>query len=167
MEFILVLLRIIHIFAGVFWTGAAWMMVLFIEPTIGALGPDGRKFMNHLSSVRRYPLYLSLAAVLTLLAGWILFFWRYGLVGLSTPTGLSFAIGGVLGLAAGVIGGLASPTAAKMTKLGTEIARQGKPPTPEQTAEMSALQTRLRRANLWMAILATFALLTMATARYA
>jgi hypothetical protein len=168
MEIVTIILRIVHIFAGVFWVGAVWIGVFFLEPTSRALGADGGKFLGHLVSVRRYPIYLSIAAVLTLLAGWILFFMRYGIAGLQTGPGLAFAIGGILGLIAGGFGGgVVGPTSSKLAALGQEIAQGGKPPTPEQLAQLSALQSRLRRGNVWTAVFASLALLLMALARYA
>jgi len=167
MDILIVILRIIHIFAGVFWVGAAWLLAFFIGPTALALGADGGKFMGYLNTQRRFPIVVSVAAVLTVLAGWALFFIAWGPV-FNTPKGLAFAVGGVLGLIAlGIGGGVLGPASLKVTRLGGEIARAGKPPSPEQMAEMSALQKRLTTASLWNAIFASLALLFMALARYA
>jgi hypothetical protein len=166
MEYSTLVLRIIHIFAGVLWVGAAWIGVLFLEPTIRALGPEGGKFMSTMVRERRYSTAIMIAAVLTLLAGWGLWFMRYGVPSLQTTAGLTFFIGGIIGLIAGGVGGAVGSTSSKLTALGSQIAMQNAPPTPEQLAEMRALQGRLRQFGVWAAILTTLALLSMAVARY-
>lgn len=167
MEIVTIVLRIVHIFSGVFWAGAAWIAVFFLEPTVRAMGPEGGKFMSYLASSRRYPFYISIAAVLTVLAGWALWFMRFGVPSLQTGPGLTLAIGGILGLAAAVVGGaVVGPASSRMAALGKEIAAGKKPPTPEQASQMAAFQARLRSGGVWTAILTTLALLTMAIARY-
>jgi uncharacterized membrane protein len=167
MDILTIVLRIIHIFAGVFWVGSAWLFAFFLGPATQALGADGGKFIGHLVNKMRLTVYITVSAILAVLAGLILFFLHYGIAGLSTPTGLVFGIGGVFGLVGlGIGGGLVGPTSLKLTQLGGEIARAGKPPTSAQQAEMSTLQKRLSSASLWNAIVVSLALLTMAAARY-
>jgi len=167
MEYVTIILRLIHIFAGVLWVGAAWIGYFFLEPTVRALGPDGGKFMGYMVTSRRYSVVLMIAAILTILAGWSLWFMRYGVPSLQTGPGLAFAIGGVVGLAAAAVGGgLVGPASARMGALGREIAAGKKPPTPEQASEMASLQARLHTGGLWTAILTTIALFLMAIARY-
>lgn len=164
---ITIVLRLIHIFSGIAWVGGLWLFVLFVSPTVAALGPDGGKFVAHLVLQTRYIVYVAGAAGLTILAGWTLWIYRYGLPSLQTAPGVTFALGGVFGLIAGIIGGaIVAPTARQLATLGTEIARGGKPPTPEQGAQMKGMQARLKSASEWTAILATIAVLCMATARY-
>jgi hypothetical protein len=165
MEILTILLRILHIFAGVAWVGGVWMLVLFVEPTVRALGPDGGKFMNYLVTMRRYPLYATVAAATTLLAGLVLFGLKWGPVW-STPKGLTFLVGGVFGLIAGGVGGMVGATTGRLTALGGEIAQQGGPPTAQQLSDLRALQERLRSLSLVTAILTSIALLAMAAARY-
>lgn len=165
MEILTIILRILHIFGGVAWVGGLWMLVLFVEPTVRALGPEGGKFMNYLVTMRRYPLYATVAAVTTILAGLILFGLKWGPVW-STPKGLTFLAGGIVGLIAGGMGGMVGGTTGRLTALGGEIAQQGSPPTPQQLSELSALQARLRSLSLITAILTSIALLAMASARY-
>lgn len=165
MEFATLILRLVHIFAGVFWVGAAWIGAIFLEPTARALGPDGGKFVRHLVTVRRYSISIMAAAVLTVLAGWGLWFMRYGMPSLGTNAGLVFFIGGIVALLALGVGAGTGNTAGKMTRLGGEIAQQGKPPTPEQQTQMLALQGRMRQFGIWAAILTSIALFLMAIAR--
>jgi hypothetical protein len=166
MEYSTLILRIIHIFAGVLWVGAAWIGAYFIEPTVRAMGPEGGKFMSTMVRERRYSTIIMIAAILTLLAGWGLWFMRYGIPSLQTTAGLTFFIGGIIGLVAGGLGGAVGSSSRKLTALGSQIAMQNSPPTPEQLAEMRALQGRMRQFGIWAAILTTLALLSMAVARY-
>ncbi|MCC7163230.1 MAG: hypothetical protein IT331_12110 [Anaerolineae bacterium] len=164
MDLLFILLRLIHIFAGVFWVGAAWIGALFLEPTARALGPDGGKFLSHMATVRRYSIYIMVSAVLTILAGWGLWFMRYGMPSLGTSSGLAFFIGGIAGLIAMGIGAGTGSAATGMTRLGSEIAQQGKPPTPEQQGQMRELQGRMRQFGIWTAVLTSIALFLMAIA---
>ena len=48
MNALTLVLRLIHILGGVFWVGAAWMMTLYIAPSVGATGDSGLQFMRHM-----------------------------------------------------------------------------------------------------------------------
>lgn len=167
MDFGIIILRLVHVFGGVFWVGAAWIGAIFLEPTARALGPEGGKFIGHMVGVRRYSIAIMVAATLTLLAGWGLWFMLFGVPSLSTRVGLVFFIGGIVGLIAGGVGGATGSAGGKLARLGAEIAQQGKPPTPEQQAQMRALQGRMRQFGVWTAILTSIALFLMAIARHA
>lgn len=167
MDWALIILRIIHIFSGVFWVGAAWMAAFFLLPTAIALGPDAGKFMSYLTNVRRYPVVATIAAVLTVLAGITLYWKDYGGITISTAASLTFTIGGLAGITALIIGGaVVGPTAARIGKLGAEIQTAGKPPSPDQVAEMQKLQKRMQQSSLLVAVILAVALLCMASARY-
>lgn len=141
-------------------------MVIFIEPTSRALGPDGGKFMNYMMTVRRYPMYASAAAGITILAGFVLFGITWGPVW-NTPRGLTFLAGGIVSLVAIIFGGaIVGRSATAMTQIAGEIAKQGKPPSHEQMTQVRALQEQLRSGGVWTAILVSIALLAMAVARY-
>ena len=165
MEIVTIILRILHIFGAVAWVGGAWLFVFFIEPTVSTLGPDSGKFMNYLVTVRRYPVYLTTAAIVTLLAGILLFGLKWGPVW-NTSKGITFLIGGLFGIAAGAVGGMTGASAGRLIALGGEVAKQGKPPTQEQAAEIRGLQERMRSLGKTTAVLTSIALLAMAVARY-
>lgn len=166
MEITTIILRVVHIFSGVFWVGAAWIGAIYLEPTARALGPDGGKFMAHMLRVRKYSLAIMIAAILTILAGLALFLMRYSGAGMRTNAGIGFAIGGLFGILAGVTGGIVGGASGRLGRLGAEIQQQGKPPTPEQQAQLTALQNRMRTMGIATAVLTSIALLLMATARY-
>jgi uncharacterized membrane protein len=166
----LIVLRIVHILAGVFWAGAAIMLAAFLEPTARALGPDGGKFMQRLTGQMRLTLFILLAAFLNILSGlglyWILsggFQVRW----LTSSLGLSLTIGALAAIVTFILGlAVTRPTLLRMGALGQEIQSAGGPPKPEQMAEMQALQKRLATAGRIGAVLLVIAVIGMSVARY-
>ena len=73
MIYLIWLLRIIHIGAGVFWVGGALVMTFFVVPTIGATAEAGQSFVGHLMNNLKFSNRMSAAAGSTILAGIILF----------------------------------------------------------------------------------------------
>jgi hypothetical protein len=125
--------------------------------------------MQKLMEGGRFSISISVAAVITVLAGGFLYFmkWFHGPESLSSPIVLGFTIGAIIGLVAlGVGGGITGPASTALSKLGAQIAAAGKPPTPEQMEQMKVLQTRLAVAGRWTAALTAAALFLMAIARY-
>ena len=45
MAILIIVLRIIHIFSGVFWVGFAFFNIGFLQPTVKATGAEGQKTM--------------------------------------------------------------------------------------------------------------------------
>ncbi len=169
-EIILIILRILHIFAGVFWVGSAIFYFLFVEPIVKDLGPAGPKFMQGLIERKRYPLYMNIASALTVIAGGLLY-WNTsgGLQGvwLKTGPGLGFTIGAAVAVVVYLIGFLMiRPRAGRLGQLGKQIGQNGGSPTAEQAAELGQLNHQMRAIERVDVILLTLALLAMATARY-
>jgi hypothetical protein len=169
MNIVLVLLRLIHIFSGVFWAGSAFVLARFVEPAVAASQPESNKFMQKFMS-SGYEVAQGIAGPLTVLAGLALYWNDSGGLQASwiaTPAGLGFTIGAIGGLVAAYIGFFISrPTAKKMDALGKEMQGAGKPPAPEQMSQMQALQETLTGASIWAAIALAVTVAAMATARY-
>jgi hypothetical protein len=163
------LVRLVHIFSGVFWAGSVFALARFIEPAAKATAPESNKFMQRLTS-GGFTLALTVAGPLTVLAGLILYWNDSGglqIGWITTPTGLGFTVGAIGGLIAFGFGLFVSrPAAEGMGKLGKEIQAAGKPPTPEQMSRMKAFQEKLGQATLWTAIALVVTVAAMATARY-
>ena len=53
MDTYLVVLRIVHILAGVFWVGAALTAFLFLQPAAREVGPAAGPFMAHLAGKKK------------------------------------------------------------------------------------------------------------------
>jgi putative copper export protein len=162
-------LRVIHIFCGAFWVGAALMIAGFIEPVVKALGPDGGKFVQRFMGERRFGLYMTAAGLLVVLSGIAMFVrGSGGELGNWFATGYGHTI--VTGSIAGILALVTSlsvnfPTAARMATLAREMQVAGEPPRPEQLAAVSRLQHRLHTGSLLSAILLTISVLCMAAAR--
>ncbi len=166
MNVLMIVLRLIHILAGVFWLGGAFISAFFLTPAIAATGEAGQKFMGYMVTKGHISVRITTAAILTILAGAVLYWIDSG--GLTSPwttsaTGWGFAIGGVfalIGLAFGLVVGR------NANKLGTiGAAAQGKP-TQMQVLEIQAAQKQMSMASQISTAALIIALVCMATARY-
>lgn len=169
MTTLIVFLRVIHIFCAVFWTGAAIMLAGFVAPTVKALGPDGGKFMRHLSGAARFPIFMNSSALLGTLSGLILFGMVHGFrMGmLQSGFGLSLSLGSMVGLAAFLHGALVQGrNAAQMGKLANELQAAGGPPPPEKLSQLQQLQAKVIKGGMHGAVLLGIAAIAMAAARY-
>lgn len=147
MDIVYVVLRVLHIFAGIFWAGATAAFVYFVAPAAAQTAPEGDKFMMNLTDKQRLPIWLSAAAGTNVLAG-IILFWRDS-GGLSaswfnSAVAISFTIGALAGLSAFIVGvGLTRPRTVRIGALVSSIRASGKPPTPEQMVELKKLSGEL------------------------
>ena len=166
---IMIGLRFVHIASGVFWAGAVFLMVGFIFPAVRASGPQAGRFMEEVAK-RRLPVFMNAAAGLTMLSGIILMASAMASTDgawLDTRSGMGFAIGGAAAIIAGIIGGTVSRRGGqRMAKIGEAIKASGSPPTPEQAAELGAVQARMAKAMRVVAALILVAVTSMATSRY-
>jgi uncharacterized membrane protein len=165
MMYLIWLLRIIHIVAGVFWVGGTLIMTFFVGPTVGAIGEPGQKFIAHLMNNLKFSNRMAAASGLTILAGVIL----YGLDARAGEAWLrsNFAMG--LGIGAGfavigfVFGMMIGRNIKAMAQLGAQM--QGKP-SPAQLSQMQALQKRQATISMISAGAVILATVFMAVARY-
>ncbi len=170
MDLFFLLFRIIHIFAGVFWIGGFVVLFGFLQPAAKATAPAGPQFMQHLMLRQRFSSALMTAAILTVLAGALLY-WRdsSGLKPewITTRVGLGFSLGAVTGILALIIGLVwIRPRSDRLSALGAQIQTAGGPPTPAQAAELAAINSFITRSSQLNFVLLTISLLAMATARY-
>lgn len=170
MDWYVIVLRVIHIAAGVFWVGAAFVLFLFIQPSARATGPAGQEFMGHLTTRKKLPLAVLLSGVVTVLAG-LLLYWRAsgGLdtAWISSGPGISFTVGAVAAIVTLALGlAVTKPSIDRMGALGQQIASGGGPPTPEQVAELQRLQARTVLVGRISLVLLAVAVVAMAIARY-
>ncbi len=167
MSVYMLILRLVHILAGVFWAGTVFFYAIFLLPRVKAAGPVGGQFMQKLSQPP-LPASLSAAGGLVVLSG-ILMYWRdsggFQATWIRTFPGLALTIGGLAGLTAIVLGVVVSrPAATRLGVLGKEVAGSGGPPSPAQQTEMQALAGRLEKAVYQTAYLLLIAAITMAVA---
>lgn len=164
------LLRIVHIFGGVFWVGGALIHVAFIEPTAKATAPEGHKFMQYLVGRGRFPLFMNTVSLLTVLSGALLYWHTSSGLQLSWikfGPGLGYTIGSVVGIAVYIFGlTMIKPRADRLGGLGREIAAAGGVPTPAQVAQLEKLGQELTLTGRVDFVLLAISTLAMATARY-
>jgi len=168
-QIIIVLLRLIHIVAGVFWVGATLSLVRFIIPSIAATGAAGGAVMREIVR-RRMSAALAASGGVTALAGLGLYgFDQAGSGGgwARTPFGITISIGALLGIAALIIGSVrARPAALKLAALEEKVAAAGGPPPADLVAEMGRLRDQLTSGTIHAAVLMVLATAAMAIARY-
>jgi uncharacterized membrane protein len=171
MDFLLLLLRILHIGTGVIWVGAAFTFFLFVAPSANVLAPPNRKqFFDEIIARRRFPVAITILSTVTILAGAILY-WRdsSGLnpAWITSPTGLGFTVGALAAIVSWLLGPLAiKPTIEKLDHLGGELLAAGRPPTPEEGGRMQALSSRLQTVGRIDLAVLSVAVIAMAVARY-
>ena len=166
MNYLLLVLRLIHIIGGVFWVGAALLVNFFIAPSMRATGDVGKQFVGYLVAKTRFSLVMSVAAYATIIAGFLL----YGLDSqwftsgwLASSPAAGYGLGAVFALVGLVTGLMNGANNRKLGQLGAQI--QGKP-TPEQAAALGAIakqQGWVVPVNSWSLLLALF---FMAISRY-
>ena len=166
MNYLTVVLRLIHVVGGIFWVGAGLLMNFFIGPTLRATGDAGKQFASHFMTRTRVVMVMNISVYGTALAG----LWLYGIdsnwfqsAWMKSSSGIGFTIGALFGLIGLVTGMMNGSNNRKMAALGSQI--QGKP-TPEQAIQLGAIQ----KQQAWVVPVSSWSLLLaalfMATARY-
>ena len=112
---------------------------------------------------------MQVTSLLNLVTG-LLVLWRassgFSAAWLGTPFGMTLTLGGLLALAAAVVGFTrARPAALRLAEIGQAAAVAGGPPKPEVMAEIQRLQAQLGSSNRVVAVLLGVTVLLMASAR--
>jgi uncharacterized membrane protein len=166
MNLLVLVLRLVHIAAAIFWGGGALIMEFFIGPGIAATAEGGQQFARHLNNKIRIHIFMTIAAVLTVLGGAALYWIDSN--GFSSPwmqsgAGRGFGIGAAFGLIAFVFGAIFGSGNAKLGQISAQI--QGRP-TAEQLTQIQAIQKRNKVISPIHVGSMILAMLFMATARY-
>jgi len=166
MNIYLLILRLVHIIAGIIWGGGALIMEFFIGRTIAETGETGQKFVQHLMNKVRFHTFMTVMAFSTILAGALLY-WHdsagFSSAWMNSSAGIGFGIGAVFGLIAFVFGAIFGASNAKLGEVGSQI--QGKP-TAEQLAQIQAVQKRIKAVSPIHVYSMILAIIFMAIARY-
>jgi hypothetical protein len=166
MDYLREALRLIHIVGGMFWFGAVLTMYYFITPSVMETGDAGQQFMKFLGGRSGFSKTILVAALGSALAGaWLYWIDSNGLQSawMSSSSGATFGLGGIFGAIALVLGIIVNRTIAAIGRLGAQI--QGKP-TPEQMAQMQALQNRNGMAMRFTTYSLIISAVCMAGARF-
>jgi hypothetical protein len=167
-EIYLVILRVIHILAGVLWAGWAFASAGFVEPAARAAGPEGGKFMQALAAKTKLTQAMLVAPLLVILSGVLIYLQMSG--GLSrdwlvSASGLALTLGALAGILAFILGFvMIRPAADHLAALSGRLQMAGGPPKPEQMAELGIVQRQLYRGGWYGAILLVISVIGMALA---
>jgi len=166
MNTLVIVLRLIHIVGGVFWVGSSVVLGFFISPTVAATAEAGQKFMTHLVTRTKITIRITIAAILTVLAGgWLYWIDSGGFTSgwTNSVTGWGFSIGAILGIVGFVFGALVGKNTHMLGTIASKV--QGKP-TSEQMNQIQAAQRQLAVVAPISTFALILALVCMATARY-
>lgn len=163
-----IILRLIHILAGVFWAGTAFLIAGFLVPTMRATGREGGVFIQHLMQTRRLQMFLGMAMLLTVLSG-VAMYARLAAAThgawAGTAPGIAYGVGAVAAILGGASGAyIGSSAGRRLAAIGASIGSSG--PSPEVQAEMGRLQAQIRLGTRVAASLLAIAAGAMAVARY-
>ena len=160
-------LRIIHIVAGVFWVGGFLFLTFILIPRLRALGPAVMGPVMGSVMKLAVPAFLTSAGLIIGTGVWMALKLRWGQLDtfFDVAWGWTILVGFVLTVLAVFMGLLvARPAMLGAAAIGASL--QGSPPTPEQGAQLGALQKRMSRASHTTAALLVGAVISMAVARY-
>jgi uncharacterized membrane protein len=166
METLVLLLRIVHISAGILWGGGSLIMHFFFGPTVRATNQSGQQFAGHLILRTRFVAVMTTMATLTVLAGASLYWLdSQGLTSswMKSSTGIGFIIGGLFGFVAFVSGVTFGQLNKQLATVGSQV--QGKP-TPEQMEKIQSIQKRIALATSFHVPSIIAAILLMSASRY-
>ena len=166
MNALVIVLRLIHVVAGVFWVGTSMFSTFFLSPAVEATAEAGQKVMGHLVAKARLSVRVTVASYLTVLAGLALYWidsqgftsaWQ------NSGPGVGFGLGAIAGLLGFGVGQLVGKNAALIGRLAAQM--QGMP-SPEQVAALKQAQARLTSSSRISSGFLILALALMGTARY-
>lgn len=166
MDFVMLILRLTHIFAGVFWVGATLTMNFYFGPASGATGEAGQQVMHHLMTKARFSTVMTVAGILAVLAGYSMYWLDsdgFSSAWTHSGPGIGFGIGGAAGLFGLILRILANRNMTTLSRLAAEIKGQSTHEKARKLASLQRKQARLNMLNTWALIVAV---LFMATARY-
>lgn len=172
MDGLLIALRLLHIGAGVFWTGSIAFLTLVLEPRYRAQGTQSlRRAMRPLMPVMG-PALLA-ASLATIASGAVMALWLHGLDSrfyLGTGWGWTLLVGAAASVAALLVGdGLVRLERRRLEALGAALAQrtlEGDPPGRDEARRIERIEARLWLLGRINFALVTIAVAAMAVARY-
>ena len=140
----------VHVFFGTLWAVGAFIVGFFVIPSVLEAGPGGGPVMGGIVVKRKFPIFMTVWAVLAVASGvwlWAIDFnSKGGLVWLEHPEGAVLTLAALGALHAFVKGLLVQkPTAEKMGALGAQLAQSQGKPDPALLEEMKATQAKMAK----------------------
>jgi hypothetical protein len=168
----MIVLRLLHIVAGVLWVGSSFLFVGFIGPSAAEVGPSAGPLLHAVVKKRKVAKAITGLSTVTVLAGWVMWFRnldQFGSIGdwLGTNFGLVLTIGGVIATVAAIEGSLGvGRNVERLVDLSDEVAASGGPPSPEQQSQIQRIGAEIEKFGKIDLVLLLLAVAAMATARY-
>lgn len=169
MSWLIVVLRVLHVFFGVFWAGSVFTAARYVLPAAASSGAEGQRFMRRLTLEAGLTRAMIISGAITVLAGlWLLWIDSAGFQPSWMGSGMGVMISiGALAAIGGLYTGIRSAMLAmSLGKLLAAIEAKGGPPTPEQMAEAQGIGARLGKRAQAVAVQLAITVLCMAVARY-
>lgn len=170
MDVYMVVLRILHIFAGILWVGAGFFYVVVLMPSLKQTGKKAYPLFLAVSGNRVGKVLMPATALLTTVAGLLLYervSGRFDADYMKSTQGIVLSIGVLAGLGAfGHGGAVLGRSTEKLVQKITELEAQGEAPSAAQQAEVDNMMDYLaKHANISLGLMIV-AVLGMAAARY-
>ncbi len=166
MDVVLVLLRLLHIVAAFVWFGVGFTQTFIVLPAIGSSGVNGLRFAQAMNKSRFGQMVFPAAAGITMLVGILLYLTGDPNNNFSQVGNIVLGIGAVVGIAAGIHGGMYTGRAgaALSEAIDKHLTDSGISPegTPEIREKTAYLATHAR-ISFWLMLVA---LIAMGSARY-
>lgn len=168
MNFVLVVLRLIHIVAAFVWFGVGAATLFYVAPAVAVAGESGLRYMKALITRTPYARTFPIAAGVTMLAGILLYLVPDIGSRFSTTGNIVLGIGALAGILAGIHGGAKTGRATR--ELGEALVQyvpdgNGSIPADGLTVLRERAQTLASDSRVSFVLMA-IALLGMALARY-
>lgn len=163
---LIIVLRAIHILAGVIWAGGALALVLFFGQEAFAEGDNSASGLQGMRAAqKRIAIATGISALLAVLAGMALFGMLHARP--QTTGDMVLSAGALAALlsfpAGGMIGG---PAKRYLAKLADVLTTENRTASPGEIVEIESARARVRLAAEVAAALLTVTVLCMATWRY-
>lgn len=161
----LIVLRILHIVAGVSWVGTAVFMSIVMEPILRGAGPEVMKVIGPKLALRMTA-FLHSVALTTIVVGLILIDRTTGRGYdqlFSNAWGWAIGIGMITAIAGYAFGATSGMAMMKVVKISKGL--QG-PPSPETIVQINTLRARNRNFLRIATVLVVIGVGAMASARY-
>ena len=170
MQPLMIALRFVHVVSGILWVGGVVTATVFVLPAIRGTGPAGGSVMRYLLLNTKFGGYFPALGGLTVLSGlWM--FWHDDSASSgafhSSDQGITLIIGGLAGILALIVGGaVIGRSFGQIAKILKAIDAGGGQPTPEQSAQMTALRAKMAGGSKIVLPSLLIAATAMAIARY-
>ena len=163
-------LRLIHVFAGVFWAGTVFFLVRFLMPALAGSGAGGQTVLQQLATKQKLGIVVPITALLTVLSG--LGMYARNVVGSSgvwshSRPGITYGVGGLAAIIALIIGAtMIGPNLERVVKLQLAAKAAGRALTADEEATAARLGVRIARGTRMAAALLVITVAAMAVGRY-